>query len=210
ETQAKIIESVGRTWQRFGTPRYSVIWEPPPGFDDPNGDRSLELIGRIQSGFEATELAAANGQVQNFYGTGNIKIQVVGAAGEELDIEKPVRVMEEEICSNFHLPPFLLGRQWATTERMATVQALLLGASINSARKCLLPQYKRLVDLRQRITGRSRNFELGWCEVSLMHRYETAHAECFEQQGQQFKIENVKAMFKLGLYTGLEFVRELR
>ena len=43
------------------------------------------------------------------------------------------------------------------------------------------------------ITGRSRKFDVGWCDVSLMDRYETAHAEFYEQQGEQLKQANVKA-----------------
>lgn len=209
EILIKMLRALGATWTRFGSPRYHINWTPPEGWDDPDGAKGTAFMQGIQGQFDAGMQAAQNGRVEDMYSAGDVKITVIGAEGEALEFTMPAHALIEQICTATGLPPFLLGIQ-SSRETMATVQALLLSETIESLRKSLTPGLTRLIDIRQRVAGKSRNFHLDWGEISVQDRYEDAHAEFMEEQARQFCISNDTELWRMGLYDRLYIARKYR
>lgn len=57
---------------------------------------------------------------------GDVDIKVIGADNQILDSEVPVRQILEQLIARTGIPPFLLGLNWSTTERMSAQQADLM------------------------------------------------------------------------------------
>lgn len=79
-------------------------------------------------------LSQSDGKVRDFVCVGDVDIKVIGADNQILDIQVPARQMAEQIVAKLGIPPFLLGLQWSTTERMSAQQADIL-----TSRAGLLP-----------------------------------------------------------------------
>ena len=62
--------------------------------------------------------------------------KVIGVDNQILDIQVPARQMAEQIVRKAGDPPFLLGLQWSTTERMSAQQADILTSELDSG--CIL------------------------------------------------------------------------
>jgi hypothetical protein len=43
--------AIQQTWERMGAPSYTVTWDPPEGFVDPDGDKTQSIMGEIETGF---------------------------------------------------------------------------------------------------------------------------------------------------------------
>ena len=68
--------------------------------------------------------------VRDFVAVGDVEIKVIGADGQILDSEVPVRQILEQLVAKTGLPPFLLGLSWSSTERMSKQQADLLTSEL--------------------------------------------------------------------------------
>jgi len=132
EIIAKITRHLGNTWERFGEPTYHVNWDTPEGFSDPTGSEADEIMGGIATRFAGSMDSLANGMKQDFFSSGKVTVTVIGAAGETLDFETPMRTLTEQIVAATGIPPFLFGFHWATTERMSAVQASVLSEMIHA------------------------------------------------------------------------------
>ena len=64
--------------------------------------------------------------VSDFVAVGDVQIKAIGADGQQMDSEVPVRQMLEQIVAKMGIPPFLLGLSWSSTERMSSQQADML------------------------------------------------------------------------------------
>ena len=108
-----------QTWERMGAPSYTVTWTPPEGFVDPDGARSRAIMGEIEAGFtEAMQTRHDTGLASDFFAAGDVRVEVIGAASEQLEFRETYRALTEQIVSVTGLPPFMLGLSWASTERM--------------------------------------------------------------------------------------------
>lgn len=124
----KMQNATGRVWERFGDPPFHVHY----------GTKNRTL-GADEVGRRATQIAAdlakaltakANGNsVDLATGAGaddTIELKVIGAEGEALTIEQPMRHVIEQIVAKLGLPPWSLGLQWSTTGGAAEQQAVVV------------------------------------------------------------------------------------
>lgn len=209
EILTKMLRAIGSLWTRFGSPRYHINWDPPEGWDDPDGDQANAIMSAIETGFEAGNLAAIQGKVRDTYTTGKVTITVIGAEGQELEFTAPSGALIAQIVAATGLPPLLFGIQ-SNRESMATVQALLLTETIEALRGVITPGLTRLIDLRQRIAGKSRKFSLEWDDPTVQDRYEDAHADFMEEQARQFEIANDFQLWRTHFYDKLYMARKYR
>ena len=56
----------------------------------------------------------------------NIEVRYVGPGGNTLQWSESIQVVSEQVISALHLAPFMLGRNWGTTESWGTAQYQLL------------------------------------------------------------------------------------
>jgi hypothetical protein len=167
-----------QTWERMGAPSYTVTWTPPEGFVDPDGTRSRAIMGEIEAGFtEAMQTRHDTGLASDFFAAGDVRVEVIGAASEQLEFRETYRALTEQIVSVTGLPPFMLGLSWASTERMSSQQSEVIIAEIHDLRRELEPMVEQLVDLWLALTRRSGNYRVRWSEVTLQDLSLVAEAQ---------------------------------
>lgn len=210
EILIKMTKAVGNTWDRFGCPRYHVNWEPPAEFSDPTSAKSQAFLQGVANQFASGNQNAVEGRVQDFFTSGKVTVSVIGADGEALDFSIPQRALMEQIVAATGIPPMAFGLQWSTTERMSAVQATLLSALIDQVRAEVDEELRYLIDLRQRLTGGEREFELVWPDPTLMDTAETARARFFDESGRTSQIANCTQLWQMGVYDQYDVARELR
>ncbi len=107
-----------------------------------------------------------SGSVRDFVAVGDVEIKVIGADGQILDSEVPVRQILEQLVAKTGLPPFMLGLSWASTERMSKQQADLLTSELWSIRRCVEPILYRICRTWLRLEGYGCEPEIVWDDIS--------------------------------------------
>lgn len=206
----QMVNSLGSTWERFGTPLYHISIEPPEGFSDPDGSEGATIAEAHAAKLQAVMQSRAEGNTRDFSTFGKVVVTVIGAEGEALDFTESARTLLEDIVGRTGLPSWMLGRHWSTTERMSSVEAAIVGEVIDEIRGHLMPPLHYLIDLRQRMVGGDTEFKLTWDAPSLIDRKAEAEAERTEAEAQTKKLEILQKLWRLGMFTNLEVAREMR
>ena len=178
----KIYTTVGANWERAGNIRYSVICK---------GDDSMDPAVAAQRGQQiAQEWRRAmeegkNGTVRDFVAVGDVQIKVIGSEAGILDSQVPVRQILEQLVAKTGLPPFLLGLNWSTTERMSTQQADILTSELWALRRTVEPAVRKLCRTYLALEGLDDRVEILWNDISLQDITEEAKAELYRAQAEK-------------------------
>ena len=186
EILLKIYQTLGSNWERAGNVRYSVICK---------GDNELDGVAAQERGRAiAAEWARAmeeskNGTVRDFVAVGDVEIKVIGGEAPILDSEVPVRQILEQLIAKTGLPPFLLGLNWSTTERMSTQQADILTSELWALRRAVEPAMERICRLFLALEGLDNRVEILWDDISLQDITQEAQAEVYRAQAEKYRSE---------------------
>ncbi len=183
----KIYETIGSNWERCGNARYAVICK---GGEELGEGLAQERCGEIAREWQSAMQSTKNGSVRDFVAVGDVEIRVIGADNQILDSEVPVRQILEQIMAKTGLPPFMLGMNWSSTERMSSQQADMLTSELTALRRTLTPTVERISDLWLRMHGYSCGFEVVWDEINLQDQVEEARAALYRQQAEKLRREN--------------------
>ncbi len=182
----KIYETIGVNWERAGNVRYSVICK---------GDENLDPMVAQERGRQiAEEWARAmeegkNGTVRDFVAVGDVEIRVIGGESPILDSEVPVRQIMEQLVAKTGLPPFLLGLNWTTTERMSAQQADILTSELWAIRRTVQPAIERICRMYLALEGLDNRVEILWDDISLQDMTEEAKANLYQAQAEKYRME---------------------
>ena len=182
----RIYNAIGTNWDRAGNIRYSVICK---------GGENLDPAVVQERGRQvATEWAKAmedgkNGTVRDFVAVGDVEIKVIGGEAPILDSEIPVRQILEQLVAKTGLPPFLLGLNWSTTERMSTQQADLLTSELWALRRTVEPAVAKICRTFLALEGLDSRVEIHWNDISLQDITEEAKAELYMAQAAKYRHE---------------------
>ena len=130
-----------------------------------------------------------NGTVRDFVAVGDVEIKVIGGESPILDSEVPVRQILEQLVAKTGLPPFLLGLNWATTERMSTQQADLLTSELWALRRSVQPAVEKICRFFLALEGLDPQVEILWDDISLQDITEEARAELYMAQAAKYRAE---------------------
>lgn len=192
-------QSLRQTWERFGCPTYRVAWKTPEGYVDPLGTQTASIMSGIETNFTAAMEARKEGQIKDFFAT-DVEVSVIGAEGETLEFSTPYRSIMEQVVGKTGLPSWMLGFTWSTTERLSTQQADMLTSNLNGMWDELYPDLYRIIELRQRMTGRRGEFTLTRKAVSLQDAVETARARVMEAQADAKREETGRRYWQAGIF----------
>lgn len=183
----KIYRTLGINWERAGNIRYAVVCRP-------TGDSFERTAAEQQAEAIAGEWSAAmqdskNGVVRDFVAVGDVSVKVIGADGQILDSEIPVRQIMEQLVAKTGLPPFLLGLSWSSTERMSKQQADLLTSELWAIRRAVEPALERICMLWLRLNGFGCAPRIVWDDISLQDLVEEAQAALLRTQASKLSRE---------------------
>ncbi len=182
----RIYECIGQNYDRCGNVRYAVVYHPS---NDP-ADRAYagERAKAIASEWSAGMAAAANGEVRDFVCAGDVEIKVIGAENQLLSTEVPVRQLLEQMIAKLSIPPFLLGLNWSSTERMSAQQADILTSELEYYRRLLEPVLCRIAETFLRLSGSDASVQVVWSNINLQDETALAQARLWHAQAQEIEM----------------------
>lgn len=182
----KIYQTVGINWERAGNIRYSVICK---------GDENMDPVTAQQRGTQvAKEWSKAmeegkSGTVRDFVAVGDVEIKVIGGETPILDSQVPVRQILEQLVAKTGLPPFLLGLNWSTTERMSTQQADILTSELWALRRTVEPVVEKICRTYLALEGMDNRVQVEWDDISLQDITEEAQADLYRAQAEKARAD---------------------
>lgn len=181
----KIYECIGQNFERVGNVRYAVTYKPSSDSGDKAfaKERAMQIAQEWSDGMNASR----DGQVRDFIAVGDISIKVIGAENQVLDTEVPVRQLLEQIVAKLSIPPFLLGLNWSTSERMSKQQADILTSELEFYRRLLTPVILKIANSFLRLSGIDSKVTLEWSHINLQDECELALARLHNAQAMQIE-----------------------
>lgn len=181
----KIYRCIGQNYERAGNIRYAVTYRPSSDSGEKaySRERALQIAKEWSDGMSA----AKNGEIRDFVAVGDVDIKVIGADNQLFDTEVPVRQILEQLIAKLSVPPFLLGLNWSTTERMSSQQADILTSELEYYRRLITPVIKKTAKAFLMQNGSVSEVRVEWDNINLQD--ETALAEARLMNAQAEEIE---------------------
>ena len=178
----KIYATIGTNWERAGNIRYSVICKGGEDMDPAAvQERGIQMAKEWARAMEDGK----NGTVRDFVAVGDVEIKVIGGEAPILDSQIPVRQILEQLVAKTGLPPFLLGLNWSTTERMSTQQADILTSELWALRRTVEPAMMKICRTFLSLEGLDDRLEILWNDISLQDITQEAQAELYKAQAEK-------------------------
>lgn len=182
----KIYKCIGQNYERAGNVRYAVTYKPC-GDSSQNAftkERAMQIAKEWSDGMNA----AKNGEIRDFVAVGDVDIKVIGAENQLFDTEIPVRQIMEQLISKLSVPPFLLGLNWSTTERMSSQQADILTSELEYYRRILTPVIKKAAEAFLRLNGSTGEAQVVWDNINLQDESALAEARLKNAQAEEIEL----------------------
>ena len=180
----KIYQTIGTNWERAGNLRYSVICK---GGEDLDPAVVQERGRQVAAEWARAMEDGKNGVVRDFVAVGDVEIKVIGGESPVMDSEVPVRQILEQLVAKTGLPPFLLGLNWSTTERMSGQQADILTSELWAIRRTVQPAIEKICRMYLALEGLDNRVEIEWDDISLQDITEEARADLYRAQAEKYR-----------------------
>lgn len=167
EVLLRIYRTIGINWERMGNVRFAVTCKNE-GYVNA-GDRAGQLA-------QEWSRAMRGPGVSDFVAVGDVSIKAIGADGQQMESEVPVRQMLEQIVAKLGVPPFLLGLSWSSTERMSSQQADMLTSELMAYRRLLEPVLLKICRTWLRLHGCADEVSIEWDEITMQDEVDHANA----------------------------------
>lgn len=178
EVLLRIYRTIGINWERMGNVRFAVTCKNE-GYVNA-GDRAGQLA-------EEWSRAMRGPGVSDFVAVGDVSIRAIGADGQQMESDVPVRQMLEQIVAKLGLPPFILGLSWSTTERMSQQQSEILASELESYRALLTPVILRICRYHLEQMGLGGKVQVKWKHISIADEVEQARAKLLDMQAKEIE-----------------------
>lgn len=184
----KIFNTIGTNFERVGNIRFAVTYNP----SDSGGIGNTKETAKQIAG-EWSKAMRNPDKVCDFVSVGDISIKVIGAENQIPNSEVPVRQMLEQIVSKLSIPPFLLGLNWSSTERMSSQQTDILTSELEHYRTLLNPTIMKICNFWLRSQGYFDDVEIVWSNINLQDEVEYAQARLNNAKALQIE-ESLKSV----------------
>lgn len=187
----KIYQSLGINWERAGNVRFAVVYKPQG--DALDRFSAQERAQQIAAQWSEAMQSGKSGSVRDFVAVGDVDIKVIGADNQILDSEVPVRQILEQLIARTGIPPFLLGLNWSTTERMSAQQADLMTSELNAIRRTVTPVIEKICRMWLNMHGYATTLTVEWETINLQDEVEEAKAALYLAQRDKIYWEEGKS-----------------
>lgn len=181
----RIYECIGQNFDRAGNVRYAITYKPSSDSGDMiySRERAQQIAREWADGMNS----ARYGQVKDFVAVGDVDIKVIGAENQLFDTNVPVRQLLEQLIAKLSIPPFLLGLNWSSTERMSSQQADILTSELEYFRRLLTPVINDIGSAFLCSIGSDASCRIEWDNINLQD--ESVLAETRLKNAQALEIE---------------------
>ncbi len=177
----KVYNTIGINWERLGNVRFAVTYKP----QNDAVDKAYAKERAMQVAKEWSRTMEGGSTVRDFVAVGDVSIKAIGADNQILDSEVPVRQLLEQIVAKLGIPPFLLGLNWSTTERMSSQQADILTSEIDFYRREITPVINKICRMFLLLGGFDCDFSVEWDSVTLQDIAEISKSSYYDAQAMQ-------------------------
>ena len=157
-------------------------------------ERAQQIAKEWSMGMQSTKA----GDIRDFVAVGDVQIKAIGADNQILDTEVPVRQILEQLISKLGIPPFLLGFNWSSTERMSSQQADILTSELEYYRRLITPAIEKICTSHLRLQGYAENVTVEWENINLQDETELSLARLRNAQARAIEISNLKEEKNIG------------
>lgn len=175
EILLKIWNALGTNWDRVGNVRFAVTYKPQESDRSFTKDRVMMIADEWGKAMKSRE-------PHDFISVGDVSIKAIGADNQIPDSEIPVRQILEQIVAKLSIPPFLLGLNWSSTERMSSQQADILTSELEYYRRILEFPIRKICTAFLRLNGFEDSFQIVWNNINLQDEVELAKARLYNAQ----------------------------
>lgn len=182
----RIYQCIGQNFDRAGNVRYAVTYKPSQDCGDMtySRERAMQIAKEWADGMNS----AKYGQVKDFIAVGDVDIKVIGAENQLFDTNVPVRQLLEQLTAKLSIPPFLLGLNWSSTERMSTQQADILTSELEYYRRLLTPVICDIGNAFLCSEGINAVCSVEWDNINLQDESALAEARLKNAQAREIEI----------------------
>ncbi len=182
----RIYRCIGQNFDRAGNVRYAVTYKPGSGTGDITSARehAMQIAREWADGMSS----ARYGAVKDFIAVGDVDIRVIGADNKLFDTNVPVRQIMEQIVSKLSIPPFLLGLNWSSTERMSSQQADILTSELEYYRRLLNPVLSGIGEAYLCSVGADAVCTVEWDNINLQDESALAEARLKNAQAREIEL----------------------
>ncbi|MBQ1432429.1 MAG: serine/threonine protein phosphatase [Ruminococcus sp.] len=193
----RIYQCIGQNFDRVGNVRYAVTYKPAEDGSDKRfaKERAQEIAEAWSDGMQS----ARNGIVKDFITVGDVDIRVIGAENQLIDTQVPVRQLLEQLIAKLSVPPFLLGLNWSTTERMSSQQADILTSELEYYRRLMEPVLRDVCCEFLKSCGTDCGVRIEWANINLQDEEALARSRLYNAQARAKELENAQLESRLGL-----------
>lgn len=174
----KIYQTIGTNWERLGNVRFAVTYKPQNDIMDKAYAKERAML--VANEWSRTMQSGST--LRDFVAIGDVSIKAIGADCPIPDSSIPARQMLEQIVAKLGIPPFLLGLNWSTTERMSSQQADILTSEIDFYRREITPVIRKICSMWLRLHGYDSSFSIHWDDVTLQDITAIAQSEYYRAQ----------------------------
>jgi hypothetical protein len=93
----------------------------------------------------------------------------------------------EQIVAKLSVPPFLLGLNWSTTERMSSQQADILTSELEYYRRLLTPVLEEICSVFLRLCGSAEGAKVNWGNINLQDEEALARSRLYNAQAREIE-----------------------
>jgi hypothetical protein len=188
----RIYQCIGQNYDRAGNVRYAVTYKPDGGEGDMTSakEHAMQIAREWADGMNS----ARYGKVKDFIAVGDVDIKVIGSENKLFDTNVPVRQLLEQLISKLAIPPFLLGLNWSSTERMSSQQSDILTSELEYYRRLVTPVLREIGDAFLCITGADAVCSVQWDCINLQDETELANARLKNAQAKEIELRNEQTM----------------
>ncbi len=182
----RIYQCIGQNFDRAGNVRYAVTYKPSKDSGEAaySRERAMQIAKEWSDGMDS----AKYGQVKDFVAVGDIDIKVIGAENQLFDTEIPVSQLLEQIVAKLSIPPFLLGLNWSSTERMSSQQADILSSELEYYRRILTPVIRDVGNAYLCSRGADAVCRVEWENINLQDESALAEARLKNAQAREIEL----------------------
>jgi len=185
-----IYQSTANTWERFGDPSFSVIYKTSKKDGADLDGRRKQISDELNTALRAKREGRSADFVRAIDINSSIEIKVIGADGQVLEMEVPVKYILQDICGKTGLPAWMLGYSFSTTERRANFEAEMVLADVTVRQAAKAPHFERLITAMLLLRGRTwkpGDWQLEWKQVNLHDIVAQAQAKFLNAQAEQMQ-----------------------
>lgn len=195
----KIYNAIGENFDRVGNVRFAVTYKPSDSeIDQAYAKERAELIAKEWAKGMA---ASKHGQIHDFITVGDVEIKAIGADNQLLDCQMPARQMVEQLIAKLSIPPFMLGLNWSTTERMSHEQAKTLVKELEYYRLILKAPITKIANTILITLGIYDSAKPEWDILDIHDEFNTARTRLCNAQAKHIELENQKLEQQLKTLT---------